>query len=355
MPLPKAVQEAKDKVAEIRKEQGLATEGTQEEIKTLPAPIEKGDKPTGEKEPIIIQDLPREALPVDEGTVVEPGKKTPVADHTQEYKVLQGKYDKEVPRLNDQIRTSEDALANAQATIANLNDLVLNLSKPDDGATAGPEAGGIAGEKKTVGKLELDQFTGYGEEMSDVINTVNSVIAENDALRVTIAELKLSVANMTNKTEDVFKSHQVDASNKFYSAIEEVIPNWEAINGEQWWKEWLGEMDPLSGIRRQDLLNSAQKAGESERVIMLFRQGMADSGYKDNGGKKRQIRGDLEDQLVPERGAGSGGALPDSFEQVTDEQLNKATFDKKNGKISMDQYKDIAARFIKTNQQLQGV
>jgi hypothetical protein len=53
--------------------------------------------------------------------------------------------------------------------------------------------------------------------------------------------------------------------------LEREIPNYQEIDRDSRWRQWLSEVDPLSGIIRQKLLNEAVASGAANRVITFFR------------------------------------------------------------------------------------
>jgi len=52
--------------------------------------------------------------------------------------------------------------------------------------------------------------------------------------------------------------------------LDKAVPDWETINKDPAFLKWLGEMDPLTGIQRQELLNQAHKALDAPRVANFF-------------------------------------------------------------------------------------
>lgn len=361
MPKPKAVKEAQDKVDAIRKEMGIDTEGIQANEGKEPAPIDGGEPTKKGEQPKIIPDLPPEAKEVivaQPGTEVKDPDKKPVTpvNFEHEYQVLKGKYDKEIPRLNDSIKGLETRLATSQETIANLNELVLSLSKPTTEQKPEGDVVGSGEEGKlavgTIAKLNPDDFDGYGAEMVDVVNMLNAVIDEN----VRLSKSMTDTSDLRQTVEEVKTLQADDAATRFFAALADPqtgVPTWQTINNEPWWKEWLGEQDPLSGIKRQALLDDAQNSYDASRVVNLLKQAMKDYGYTEDNGGGRPVDGDLGDEIVPDGSVGSEGTALDSFVPVTDKDLEEAKMLKIRGKITMDQFKDITRRYVLTNQQLQ--
>jgi len=49
------------------------------------------------------------------------------------------------------------------------------------------------------------------------------------------------------------------------------VPNWQEINRDPRWLQWLDSPDTYSGYSRQQLLNGAVAAGNAGRVIAIFK------------------------------------------------------------------------------------
>jgi hypothetical protein len=61
-------------------------------------------------------------------------------------------------------------------------------------------------------------------------------------------------------------------------ALDTAVPNWREVNQDPRWFQWLNLPEPLSGCRRQDLLNDAVGQGDADRVVRIFRGFMAEVG-----------------------------------------------------------------------------
>jgi hypothetical protein len=54
-------------------------------------------------------------------------------------------------------------------------------------------------------------------------------------------------------------------------AVAREIPNWQAINRDPAWLQWLAGRHEYSGFTRQQLLDDAVRTGNAHRVISFFR------------------------------------------------------------------------------------
>jgi hypothetical protein len=69
-----------------------------------------------------------------------------------------------------------------------------------------------------------------------------------------------------------------EVQRNLHSQVAAAVPNWDAINRDPRWFQWLADYDVYSGYRRQDLLNDATAKGDAQRVIAIFRGFLAAAG-----------------------------------------------------------------------------
>ena len=154
------------------------------------------------------------------------------------FKVLQGKYNSEVPRLSQENKELKASLKLLQEQMEELK------AKPAE---------------PLVKQEEIDE---YGEGLIDVARRIaQEELAKKDA-KIKRLEDKLDALEGTT-TKTVEKD--------FYSTLSARVPEWEKINADKSFHKWLDEVDELTGFRRQDLLSQAEQARDAERVIKFFK------------------------------------------------------------------------------------
>lgn len=225
MSLPRAVLEAEKEAdrlhEELLKSQQQPTEGNQNQSDPPPA------------------DPPAENVPPADpnGSITPPA---PGLDETVEhrYKVLQGKYNSEVPRLSAENKDLKSRLQQLE------NDLeVLRNTKP-------PEV--------LVKPEEIEQ---YGEGLIDVARRIaREELAGKEA---EIAALKARIDNISNVTNQNVESG-------FFKSLTEMVPDWEQVNQDSKFLTWLEEIDELTGESRQSLLSRAEKSRDAVRTAKFF-------------------------------------------------------------------------------------
>src|SRR5262249_12895935 len=67
------------------------------------------------------------------------------------------------------------------------------------------------------------------------------------------------------------------------AALEREVPDWQAINRDPRWFEWLAGVHEFSGYTRQQLLNDAVNKGDAHRVISIFRGFLREQGVAEHG------------------------------------------------------------------------
>lgn len=257
----------------------------------------------------------------------EPGQRP--EDFEQKYRVLQGKYDTEISQLRDELKK-------ATQTITNLNSIISSVQQPKAEAEQGPQP-----SQQPEAELKMEDFEGYGTEMSSLVNLVNTQAKE-------IRDLK---AHLNQVNESVSETKE----GRFFSELTKTVPDWEQINKDPRWIEWLGEEDPLYGVSRQALLNDAQQKLDIKRVTAFFntfkRAFNAETpkveGPSSNPPGQPARKQQLEGQIVPEVGRAPTEAPVVAGQQptVTREQFNKAVKDYQTGRITEEEFAKISNGF----------
>lgn len=181
------------------------------------------------------------------------------------YKVMEGKYRAEVPRLaadNRDLRSKLDALT------AEIESLKSKAAEPSSTL--------ISSEDREK----------YGDDLLDVIKrAAQEQVAAKDA---EINNLKLQLANIQSDTAR-------NAEVTFYDRLSQLAPDWVSINDDQNFLKWLDEYDGLTGKRRQDLLSEAENSRDADRVSRFFNAWKSQQQTNTTSAKTA-----LEAQVVPD-------------------------------------------------------
>lgn len=182
-------------------------------------------------------------------------------DWEHRFKVLQGKYNSEVPRFAEQVKELKNRLDSLESENQQLK------AKPPESLVT-PE--------------DVEQ---YGDGLIDVARRIAQEElakkqAEIDALKLQLTQVQETTANTVQK--DFFKS------------LIEMVPDWQQVNEDPAFLKWLDEIDELTGAPRQELLSRAEKTRDAVRVAKFFT-----SFKKTSSTWAANSNNALESQIVP--------------------------------------------------------
>lgn len=232
MAIPRAVREAAEKAEALHKQVYEAAPSEDPQPQPVPDPA---PEPTPTPDP----------APAEEPTAVAPPAELPDQQKKDDqwehrYKVIEGKYRAEVPRLaadNRELRTQLESLQQE------LESMKSQAAKP---------------QQSLISNEDREK---YGEDLLDVIK--RAAQEQVSAKDQEIADLKrrLDLVNQTTaKTVEV----------SFYDRLGQLAPDWVTINSDADFLRWLDEYDELTGKTRQDLLSAAEADRDAERVARFF-------------------------------------------------------------------------------------
>lgn len=237
MSLPKQVQAQMEEAERLERELHDAANPTPEE------PSEPAPEPEVTSEP--------EALPVEEPEVTEPEAVTepePIEDSTWErkYKTLQGMYNADVPRLRTEV---SDLKSQLETAIAKLD----KVSAVADKAPA----------NRLVTDKDVEDF---GSDLVDLIKRQATDVAQAQIGRLEEenAQLREQLTGVSERQGDI-------ARQTYFSDLARQVPDYEEINVDQRFLDWLSEVDVLSGHQRQEYLNNAFNTYDVARTVILFK------------------------------------------------------------------------------------
>lgn len=189
----------------------------------------------------------------------------PTTEWEQKYKVLQGKYNAEVPRLQGQLRDLSSAQQNLQSQLTGTQTLLASLSQRAQPAQA-PDGVSPSNVRQLVKDEEIREF---GPDLYDFIKraATEAVMPQVDGrLRPMAQELdRTSKAANSAMTSVALSDEQ-----KVHALLTREVPNWTALNEDGTFHEWLDQTDPYSGERRGDLLTRAYQRHDGPRVVTFF-------------------------------------------------------------------------------------
>ena len=261
--LPKQVQDQIDKANEIIEIISKPVEVNEDGTPKLDEqgnfiPIEPPAEPPVEPviEPVAVEPTPTPA----------PAPVVSVEDETMEhkYKVLQGKYNAEVPKLSKDLKESKDLIIEMRQRVNNTESLLATMA-----ATAAPAAPAapVPLPEPLVSPDEIERF---GPDLIDLIGRV--------AKQEVLPEVDVRIKPLDGRFDTIEESASHDRKTvaesdraKVLAALNEAVPEWETQNEDKVFLQWLNENDVYAGVPRGALLTQAYRANDATRVIAFFK------------------------------------------------------------------------------------
>jgi gas vesicle protein len=186
------------------------------------------------------------AVPVQDQTPVAPVAPTPapVAPNWEEkYRVLDGKYKAEVPRMAAEIR-----------------DLKASMQMLQDQLAAQPAT--PAASPIPEGMTPAEVVEQFGEDFAKAVGSIATQIAEQRVTKVR-EEFKPQIERVEKTAAD----SQRDA---YMRELARLVPDWQQIDTEDNFTAYLDEADEFTGRSRRFFFNEADKHMDAPRVAKFF-------------------------------------------------------------------------------------
>lgn len=196
----------------------------------------------------------------------------------RKYKTLQGLFNAEVPKLQRQ----------NQEMSAKLQDAIQRVEKLAEAKQAPPEASAV--DPRDADTFGADLVEMVQRQVRSVIGTMAGKMDE------VVGKFEVRLGQVEQALNGTNETVAVTAEGLFYSALAESVPDWEQINAEDGWLEWLSEVDPVYGQPRQTALTAAQNSLDAKRVSAVFK---AYKATKSKPVEAPKTTSPLEKQLAP--------------------------------------------------------
>jgi TolA-binding protein len=246
-------------------------------------------QPEGDDPEAGLQGAPEPEVVEPEGTQPEPKQETraPAQDDDDKwetrYRVLQGKYNAEVPVLQRQNRDLADRIDQMEQLLTTMR--------------SAPQAAQPA--QNTGASLVSDEeIADYGPEFMDMVGRMARQVNQDQ-----ISKLNETIAQLQNQLQNVGGKVQKTEQESIYGQLDKNVENWREINRDPQFLEWLATRDPFSGLVRRDMLQEAFKRADAPRVIAFFNGFLREhaavtEGDRSGPGKKKPDTGNGLDKLV---------------------------------------------------------
>lgn len=209
--------------------------------------------PTLEPAPEAGTEAPAAEAPPAEAKAPEPvtpevAQPAPVSEENWErrYKAMKGRYDAEVPRLKTQVQELGEEIAQLRQALA--------AAKMAPSGQPAPE---LPAERLITPEEEAD----YGTEFLAVVGKRAQEI---------VAPYLNKIKELESRLSGVGEVVVQDARSRMFSYLDDKIPNWQELNTNQNFLQWLQLPDLYSGVKRQELLEAAYERNDTPRVAAFF-------------------------------------------------------------------------------------
>lgn len=284
MSLPRQVQEQVELSERYDREfEALAREQAGE------APAEPAQAETPQEQPVAAPEVP-----VSEAEKPKQPADEPADVWERRYKTLKGKFDAEVPRLSSQVKELSSQLDKALSKI----DSLAQQPKAD-----------LATERLVTDK----DVEAYGSDLIDVIDRKAREVAQ-EMVNSRVSKLEAENARLLEEQDRVVERQGANDRRSYLQELGQLVPDWSAINDDPGFIGWLEEIDPLSGVARQEYLNNAYGTFDVARTATLFNaytQATAPPPPDDTASRQ------LQRQVQP----GTSRAAPRTTPTSADEQI----------------------------------
>lgn len=294
MPLPKQVQKQVSELDELEKQLYGETEAVPAEDAA------NAEEPSPEAEQAIEAAEPEKAEePVKEEKVDEQPDDDP--KWKQKYKTLQGMYDAEVPRLHQQVKDLNSELTKLKETVESANKQAEEAKKD--------------AEHERLRNLVTDEDR---KEFGDDLIEVQRKVAREETAELLrqLEEIKSENANLHNLLQ---QTGSKVSETTFQQRLHHLVPDFEAVNTDPKWIQWLDESDPLLRAPRRVVAERAYSEGDAEAVahfVNLFRESQAPKQES-----KKAVDQELESQIQPSKSASAKTPTSSAGKIYTNDQV----------------------------------
>ncbi len=192
---------------------------------------------------------PAPPQPVSQEPSVPP---TPPQDDSwlTKYHALKGKYDAEVPRLHAELREMK---AQMQQLVADKAAVEAKATKPQES------------QKTLITEQDREAF---GPDLIDLIE--RAAESKLSAYGQREVELVNEIKTLKQELASVSERQGISDKDRFLMGLGQRVADWETLNVDPGFLEWLQQVDPVYGAPRQAALTAAYEVLDVDRVARIF-------------------------------------------------------------------------------------
>lgn len=228
-------------------------------------------------------------------------KPAPIPEETVEslkhkLAVLQGKYNSEIQALKDdvnllnnlknQVRTLNGQVQDANGKLNDANRLIGEMQKQITEKPAPADDGKI--DLSALSEEDLEHLRGEGFD-DKVIGILVKALSKKAA--------PAARTDGQGEIEEIRQDMEKDRAKAFWKEFTDKVPDWEPINTDDTFNDWLDEKLPYSTETRRDRLQAAQKDADAATCIQIFND--FKSAHPAAGRNKPEQRIELPSRIDP--------------------------------------------------------
>jgi len=223
---------------------------------------------------------------------------------SQKYHTLKGMYDAEVPRLHSQVR---ELNTQVQTLIGEVERAKVQQPEP----------------ARQVESLITEQDReAFGPDLIDLIErAAQSKIANTQGRE---SDLVSRIKELENQLGNVSERQVVSDKDRFLDGLSQQVPDWEVLNTDQGFLNWLQEVDPVYGMPKQAALTNAYENLELNRVATIFK---AYKSLLPAKTEKPQLNPELQRQVAPTRSRSASQPVDQTNDRYVNESEIAAFYD----------------------------
>ena len=197
---------------------------------------------------------PPEGQPADpppETPPAPPEPPPPTEDWQHKFQTLQGKYNSETSTLRQQV----------EELTQKVNELTAKPTTPEPPPAEPPPNQGT--------DADVDAFG------ADLVDLMRRIAVETDggarkALQAEIDRLKALIPDLQTKVQGASEVAEITRRRAYFASLKELVDDYETVNVDPAFVDWLSGTDPLSGLGLSVLLGDAFEKFDVVRTAKIF-------------------------------------------------------------------------------------
>ncbi len=236
-------------------------------------------------------------------------------DWEHKYKVLKGKYDKEVPRLHKRLKRLERERVELLSRIELLEKALLAQQEK------------TSKEETSTMEVDDEDLLKFKEDYPDIYKAITKLLEK---------KVRQDFENKVNELSNKMTQQQFEAQ------LTALVPEWRELNTDPDFLDWLQEVEPATGYTRHQLMLFSYQNGDVNGVAKWFKRFLAEN----NGGNPVMEKSIPAKKNVSPPHRKTSSMREGSKKLFTESEINEFYRKKALGKIPPDRANQIEQEII---------